>query len=133
MHDFEYIRPKTIADVVNFLDAHGSDTRILAGGTDLLIQLRNNDIQPSFILDLKNIPELQAGIQMKNGFVSIGAMVTMSEVIMNPLINKYFPALIDATKVVGSVQIRNRATLRRCRAAPTTPILCWCTGQRSLP
>jgi len=120
MHDFEYIRPKTIADVVNFLDAHGSDTRILAGGTDLLIQLRNNDIQPSFILDLKNIPELQAGIQMKNGFVSIGAMVTISEVIMNPLINKYFPALIDATKVVGSVQIRNRATLvgNICNASP---------------
>jgi len=66
MHDFEYIRPKTIAEAVNFLDSQGSNVRILAGGTDLIIQLRNNDIQPSFILDLKNIPELQTGIQIKN-------------------------------------------------------------------
>ncbi|GAB6275586.1 MAG: xanthine dehydrogenase family protein subunit M [Rectinema sp.] len=120
MHDFEYIRPKTIDEAVSFLDVHGPDARILAGGTDLLIQLRNNDIQPSFVLDLKNIPELQTGIQMKNGFVSIGATVTMSELIMNPLIDRYFPALIDAAEVVGSVQIRNRATLvgNICNASP---------------
>lgn len=120
MHDFEYIRPSTLAEAVHFLDSQGSNARILAGGTDLIIQLRNNDIQPSFILDLKNVPELQTGIQMKNGFVSISATVTMSDIILNPLINQYFPALVDAAKVVGSVQIRNRATLvgNICNASP---------------
>jgi carbon-monoxide dehydrogenase medium subunit len=120
MHDFEYFRAKTIAEAINLLDSQGSKVRILAGGTDLIIQLRNNDIQPSFILDLKNIPELQTGIQMKNGFVSISATVTMSDIILDPLINQYFPALVDAAKVVGSVQIRNRATLvgNICNASP---------------
>lgn len=120
MFDFEYIRPISVSDAVDFLKAHGSETRMLAGGTDLLIQLRNNEIKPLFILDLKHIPELQTGIQQKNGIVSISAIVTMSDLIMNELINRYFPALIDAAKVIGSVQIRNRATLigNICNASP---------------
>ncbi len=121
MSDFEYVRPTTIDEAVKFLAAHGAETHILAGGTDLLIQLRNNDIQPSFILDVKHIRELQTGVQLTDdGLVSISATVTMSELVMNPLINRYFPALIDAAKVVGSVQIRNRATLvgNICNASP---------------
>jgi len=120
MSDFEYVRAKTIEETVKFLAAHGADTRILAGGTDLLIQLRNNESRPSFILDLKHIPELQTGVQLKGDVVSISATVTMSELIMNPLINRYFPALIDAASAVGSVQIRNRATLvgNICNASP---------------
>jgi len=120
MSDFEYVRPTTIDEAVRFLAAHGTEARILAGGTDLLIQLRNNDIQPSFILDVKHIRELQTGVQLKDGLVSISATVTMSELVMDPLINRYFPALVDAANVVGSVQIRNRATLvgNICNASP---------------
>jgi carbon-monoxide dehydrogenase medium subunit len=120
MSDFEYVRPKTIDEAVRFLTTHGAETCILAGGTDLLIQLRNNEVQPSFILDLKHIPELQTGVQLMHGVVSISATVTMSELVMNPLIKRYFPALIDAANVVGSVQIRNRATLvgNICNASP---------------
>lgn len=120
MSDFEYVRPTTIDEAVKFLAAHGAETHILAGGTDLLIQLRNNDIQPSFILDVKHIHELQTGVQLTDGLVSISATVTMSELVMNPLINRYFPALVEAANVVGSVQIRNRATLvgNICNASP---------------
>lgn len=120
MHDFAYIKPKTIAEAVDFLDKHGAETRILAGGTDLIIQLRNNEIQPSFLLDLKNMAQLQPAIQEKDGAVSISAAATMSDIIINSPINQYFPALVDAAKCIGSIQIRNRATLvgNICNASP---------------
>ncbi|HOV93279.1 MAG TPA: xanthine dehydrogenase family protein subunit M [Spirochaetales bacterium] len=120
MPDFEYVRPQNMSEAVDFLKVHGSETRILAGGTDLLIQLRNDEISSPFILDVKRISELQTGIQQKNGVVSISASATVSEIILNNLINAYFPALITAAKTIGSVQIRNRATIAGniCNASP---------------
>jgi len=120
MSTFDYIRPRSISEAVDFLKTHGSESRMLAGGTDLLIQLRNNEIQPSFIVDLKQIAELQTGIQQKDGIVSISATTTVSDILMSNLIATYFPALIDAAKAIGSVQIRNRATIvgNICNASP---------------
>ena len=120
MPDFEYVRPQNMSEAVDFLKVHGSETRILAGGTDLLIQIRNDEISSPFILDVKRISELQTGIQQKNGVVSISASATVSEIILNNLINAYFPALITAAKTIGSVQIRNRATIAGniCNASP---------------
>jgi len=120
MSDFEYIRPQNLDDATNFLSAHGAETHILAGGTDLLIKLRNNEIRPSFIMDLKHISEFQYGIEQKNDIISISATMTVAEIIMNKSINELFPALIDAAKAIGSVQIRNRATIvgNICNASP---------------
>jgi len=120
MRSFEYVRPQTLAEAVKLLDSLGSDVKILAGGTDLLIQLRNRELQPSAIMDLKQVRELQDTIRIIDRYVSIPATTTISDIISSPFINQYFPALIDAASSMGSVQVRNRATLAGniCNASP---------------
>ena len=59
MRTFAYERPGTVDEAVMLLDAHGPEARILAGGTDLIIRLRDGSLQPSLVVDIKRIPELQ--------------------------------------------------------------------------
>ena len=67
MRTFAYQRPATVGEAVALLDAHGADARVLAGGTDLIIRLRDGSLQPSLVVDVKRIPELQAGIDVRRG------------------------------------------------------------------
>jgi carbon-monoxide dehydrogenase medium subunit len=120
MRAFSYQRPTTIAEAVALLDWHGSEAKILAGGTDLVIGLRDDTIQPSVVVDLKRIPELRPSIHERSGWLSISAGTTMTQISADPRIRRHFPALVEAADVVGSVQIRNRATLAGniCNASP---------------
>jgi carbon-monoxide dehydrogenase medium subunit len=111
MRSFDYQRPGTIADAVVLLERHGPNAQILAGGTDLLIGLRDGTIQPSVVIDLKRIPELRPAIHEEAGWLSISAGTTMTQISAHPAIRRHFMALVEAADVVGSVQIRNRATL----------------------
>jgi carbon-monoxide dehydrogenase medium subunit len=117
---FAYQRPVTVADAVALLERHGADAQILAGGTDLIIGLRDRTILPSVVIDLKRIPELGTGIRENAGWLSIDARATMTQVSAHPAIRSHFFALVEAADVVGSVQIRNRATLAGniCNASP---------------
>lgn len=128
MHPFEYARPATLAEAVVLLATHGPDARILAGGTDLIIRLRDGTLQPSVVIDLKRIAELQPAIRQQDGRVEIGAMTVMTDIAADERIRRHFLALAEAAAVVGSVQIRNRATLAGnvCNASPaadTAPAL----------
>jgi CO/xanthine dehydrogenase FAD-binding subunit len=128
MHTFAYARPATLAEAVALLDAHGPDARVLAGGTDLIIRLRDGTVAPSVVVDLKRIAELRPAIREDGGRVSISAGTVMTDVAADPLVVRHFPALAEAAAVVGSVQIRNRATLAGnvCNASPaadTAPAL----------
>src|SRR5512135_1581710 len=111
MRPFAYERPTTIADAVALLSAHGPDARVLAGGTDLIIRLRDGSARPSVVVDLKRIVELQPGIVERDGRLSISATTVMTDIAEHPLVRRRFTALAEAAAVVGSVQIRNRATL----------------------
>jgi CO/xanthine dehydrogenase FAD-binding subunit len=146
MRTFAYERPGTVDEAVMLLDAHGPEARILAGGTDLIIRLRDGSLQPSLVVDIKRIPELQRGIDVRDDVVSISAGTVMSDVAAHPDMRSHFPALVEAAEVVGSVQIRNRATLAGnvCNASPaadTAPpllvygavlVIAGPTGQRRL-
>jgi CO/xanthine dehydrogenase FAD-binding subunit len=120
MQMFAYERPSTVAEVVALLEAHGPEARILAGGTDLIIGLRSGSAKPAVVIDVKRISELCPGVREDGGRVTIGATTVMSEVASNALVRRHFRALADAAAVVGSVQIRNRATLggNICNASP---------------
>jgi CO/xanthine dehydrogenase FAD-binding subunit len=120
MRSFDYQRPGTVADAVALLELHGPDAQILAGGTDLVIGLRDRTIQPSAVIDLKRIPELRPAIREEAGRLSISAGTTMTQISAHPVIRRQFMALVEAADVVGSVQIRNRATLAGniCNASP---------------
>ncbi len=120
MQTFAYKRPTTVAEAVSLLDAHGSDARLLAGGTDLVIGLRSGAEKPTVVIDVKRIADLCSGIREEAGVVTIGAATVMADVADSPLVRRHFRALGEAAAIVGSVQIRNRATLAGniCNASP---------------
>ncbi len=129
MHPFEYARPTSLAEAVALLAEHGSAARVLAGGTDLLIRLRDGSATPSIVVDVKRVPELAPGIRAGDGgWLVIAATTTMTEIAAHPVIRRHVAALAEAAAVVGSVQVRNRATLagNLCNASPaadTAPAL----------
>ena len=120
MHTFAYARPATLAEAVALLEAHGPDARLLAGGTDLIIRLRDGTARPVVVVDIKRIAELRPAIREDAGGVTISAGTVMTDIAADPLVVRHFPALAEAAAVVGSVQNRNRATLAGnvCNASP---------------
>lgn len=128
MRPFTYARPATVAEAVALLDEHGPDARVLAGGTDLIIRLRDGSARPTVVIDVKRIAELDPAIRMDHAHLNIGATATMTDIVADERVRRLFPALGEAAGVVGSVQIRNRATLagNLCNASPaadTAPAL----------
>jgi carbon-monoxide dehydrogenase medium subunit len=120
MRTFAYERPVSLADAVALLDSHGPSTRLLAGGTDLIIRLRDGSARPGMVIDVKRIPELCPEIRERDGVLTIGATTVMADLAANGLVRRHFEALAEAASVVGSVQIRNRATIAGniCNASP---------------
>ena len=107
---FDYKTPNTIQEAVELLWQAEGKAKIIAGGTDVVIGLRNGDHTPKLIIDITRIEELQK-IEEKNGAISIGAVVTHSEIASSPLITKYAKVLSDAASEIGSPQIRNLGTI----------------------
>jgi CO/xanthine dehydrogenase FAD-binding subunit len=128
MRAFEYERPTRLADAVALLAEHGPDARPLAGGTDLIIRLRDGSIRPRVVVDVKGIAELDGEIREEDGYLRFGAWTTMTDIAADERVRRDYLALVEAALFVGSVQIRNRATLagNMCNASPaadTAPAL----------
>jgi CO/xanthine dehydrogenase FAD-binding subunit len=128
MQPFEYARPSTLSDVFDLFDDHGADASMLAGGTDLIVALRNQTLRPKVVVDLKRVAELRSGIGETSSSLTVNANTVLADLNDHPRIQTLFPALVEAAAVVGSIQIRNRATLTGniCHASPaadTAPAL----------
>jgi CO/xanthine dehydrogenase FAD-binding subunit len=101
--------PGTLAEAIKLLgELEGA--RIIAGGTDLLVDLKQGLTEAKNIISLQKIEELK-GIEKKNNKIRIGALTTPAELVSDPLINQYFPALSDAARSLASYQIRSMATI----------------------
>ena len=116
MRRYDYHRPDTLDEALQ-LKKTLSGSRFIAGGTDLMVQIKNKEIQPQALISLRSIPAL-FGIDT-NGTVRIGALTTISDIASNTRLAHY-PLLVDAAKHVGSVQIRNVATIggNLCNCSP---------------
>ena len=128
MRAFSYARPGTLDEAIALLDEYGSDARVLAGGTDLIIRLRDRTLTPRVVVDIKRIPELAPSIKRVDRLLRISAGTTMTDVYADPIVRESFQALAEAASIIGSVQIRNRATLvgnqtNASPAADTAPTL----------
>jgi CO/xanthine dehydrogenase FAD-binding subunit len=144
---FEYLRPESLDQLLTLMRLHGSGARLLAGGTDLLVRMRKGAEPPRAVIDLKRVAELRDDVVESNGVIRIGARAVMTDVIANPSVRQHCPALVEAAMVVGSIQIRNRATLTGnvCNASPAAdtapPLLAYGarvnlvsdTGKRQMP
>jgi carbon-monoxide dehydrogenase medium subunit len=125
---FRYLKPATLDAALHALDAEGASARVLAGGTDVIVRLRMGHMRPAVVVDIKEADGLSDAILEHDGALRIGARVVMTDLIRDARIRRHFPALVASAAVVGSVQIRNRATLAGniCNASPaadTAPAL----------
>lgn len=107
----EFYQPASIAEACALMVEKGPGGRFLAGGTDLVIAIKEKGLSPRYLVDLKRIPGLR-GIRVESdGTVRIGALTTMREVETSAAIRSRYPFLAQSAAEVGSIQIRNRATI----------------------
>jgi len=145
MKAFEYFKPKTLKEAFTLFAKYGGKAKWIAGGTDVIVMIKQKTMAPDVLISLRGIPGLD---EIKfNGSLNIGAMVTHRTIEASEIIRKNFSALTDAADYLGSVQIRNVATVggNICTAAPSadtaTPLLVFGTqvkiknlkGERTLP
>lgn len=108
---FEYYQPATLQDASRLLKENGPGGRFLAGGTDLVIAMKEKGLLPKYIVDLKRVPGLNGIRENSDGSIAVGALTTMYAIEKSPVITKKYPFLAQSAAEVGSIQIRNRATV----------------------
>lgn len=119
--EFKYLKPESLRETLRLLKKKEGMVRVLAGGTDLVLQIKQGQISPSLLLDVKDIPELNELKWNKDSGLRIGAAVPLSRLLESTIVSKRFNILIQACSVIGSTQIRNRGTIggNICNAAPS--------------
>jgi CO/xanthine dehydrogenase FAD-binding subunit len=110
MHKFEYLMPVSVDEAISILVSHGEQARYIAGGTDVMVKVKEGKIHPRYLVSLRRLQGLDH-ILLEEGTLRIGSMVTHRMLELSPLIRKEFPILTDAVTQIGSVQIRNVATI----------------------
>ncbi len=119
MSDLRYEAPATLAAAVKLLAGSRGFARAMAGGTDLIVQMETDLIEPELLVDLKKIAALRTIKADKSGF-RIGAAVSGMEMVEHKALCKAWPGVIDGVKLIGSIQVKGRATVagNLCNASP---------------
>ena len=103
---FEYLEPKNLEEALRFLTAHGDKARVIAGGTDLIVRMKQRLVEPAFLISLKHLRELDF-IRRVNGIAAIGAMTPLSSLLDSDLIKTNFPALLEAIRLIGAPPVQH--------------------------
>ena len=120
MTELRYLAPDTLDEAVGAFAKAGSAARILAGGTDLLVQMRSGVLKPGVIVDIKNIPEMTAIEQTADGGFRIGAAVSGMALAEHETFGKVWPGVLEAVNLIGSKQVQGRASAggNLCNGSP---------------
>jgi len=115
----QYATPNTVEDAVGLLAGASGEARVLAGGTDLLVQMRSGMLEPDLVVDIKHIEETRT-ITAENGGFRIGAAVAGAELSEHPDVPGMWPGVVEAVDLIGSTQIQGRASMggNLCNASP---------------
>ncbi len=105
-----YYMPSSIEEALSFLEKHQGEARLIAGGTDLMVQHKSEPLKAEALIDTGGIPELQK-IYEDNGRIYVGGAVTHSQVVNSQLLKEKGRVLVDAARAVGALQIRNVGTV----------------------
>lgn len=111
MKEFEYISARTIDEAVANLSRTNEVAFVLAGGTDLLVQLRENRRQADRVVDIKQIPDVNELAYDPERGLRIGSGVSCLRIWSDPTVTRLYPGIVDSAKLIGSVQVQGRATL----------------------
>jgi carbon-monoxide dehydrogenase medium subunit len=119
MQAMRYEAPKTLEAAVSLLAGASGQARVLAGGTDLLIQMRGGRVEPELLVDIKHIPEMTS-ITVEGGVYRFGAAVPCMVLVEDKAFGKAWPGVSDGANLIGSIQVRGRATIggNVCNASP---------------
>ncbi len=119
--EFEYKTPRSLTETLRLLEKGKVEARILAGGTDLVLQMKQRLLTPTMVIDIKGVKEVNRLQWTEKGGLHIGAAVTISKLLATDYVTKRFNLLSQACRVIGSIQIKNRATIggNVCNAAPS--------------
>ncbi len=120
MYAFDYAAPQSVDEAVSLLSADGDQTRILAGGTDLIPQLKEGRRRLKLLVDVKGIPEANVLSYTSGEGLRIGSAVPCCSIYEYDAVPTNYPALVDSTSLIGSIQIQGRATVggNLCNASP---------------
>lgn len=123
--EFDLLIPETLEEALSILKEKGSECRVVAGGTDVYVDMHGKYVTEPTLVDVKRIPELKEFIFTEGEGAVIGAAVTHHQLDRSPMIRKYYPALFEGASQVGSVQIRHRGTIggNICNAVPSADTL----------
>ena len=123
MKPFSYFSPRTLREAIELLIKHGPEAKILAGGTDLLVEMKEGIVTPQYVIDLKNIPAFNH-IKLENQHLKIGALATVHEIEVHPAVREHAGILAQAASLLGSLQIRNKGTIggNLCHASPAADL-----------
>jgi carbon-monoxide dehydrogenase medium subunit len=120
MKAFEYAAPHTLREAAALLAEHGDRARVLAGGTDLIVQLRENRRELDLVVDVKHVPEVNELDYHPPRGLRLGAAVPCYRICEHPELEHVYPGLVDAASLVGGAQIQSRASVggNLCNASP---------------
>jgi len=121
LKEFEYLSPTTTSEAISLLAQYNGQAKIFAGGTDVLIQMKQRKLIPKYLIDVKKISDLSYIKYDKNEGLRIGALITHSSLANSKIIKEKYNILAEASLAVGSVQTRNRGTIMGniCTASPS--------------
>ncbi len=119
MEAFDYVAPRTLGEAYSHL-GNGKRTLLLAGGTDVIVQLREGRRHCDQLIDLKHVPELMTLRFAGDGTLEVGAATPLAEVYENAEVKRRLPAVVDAASIIGGIAIQSRASLggNLCNASP---------------
>ena len=120
MADIKYLAPRTLDEAIGAFAAAGSAARILAGGTDLLVQMRSGMVRPGVIVDIKKIAEMTAIEETADGGFLIGAAASGMALASIQRFGKVWPGVVEGINLIGSKQVQGRASAggNLCNASP---------------
>jgi carbon-monoxide dehydrogenase medium subunit len=120
MTDIRYLSPRTLDEAISAFAAAGSAARILAGGTDLLVQMRSGAVKPGLIVDIKRISEMTTIEETADGSFRVGAAVPGAVLAEHGRFGKVWPGVLEAVNLIGSTQVQGRASAggNLCNSSP---------------
>lgn len=116
----DYFKPASLGEAVALLEQYGDEARVLAGGTDIIVNLRDKALQCKYLIDIKAIPEMQELRYSEGEGLVVGGAVTINQLLQAPQVRENYPILIQAGSSLANTLVRNRATFlgNLCNASP---------------